>query len=87
MKAGHLVVHTGPYGLVCHPIYLGLIVAVLATALQKGTGFALLAVALVTLAFSAKARREERFLRKELGEDAYDSYARKTPMLVPFVQL
>jgi len=70
-----------------HPIYSGLIFAVLATALQKGTGFALLAVAVVTLAFSAKARREERFLRKELGEGAYDAYARKTPMLVPFVQL
>ena len=87
MKAGQLVVDTGPYRLVRHPIYSGLIFAVLATALQKGTGFALLAVALVTLAFSAKARREERFLRKELGEDAYDAYARKTPMLVPFVQL
>jgi len=87
MKAGHQVVSTGPYGLVRHPIYSGLIFAVLATALQKGTRFAVLAVAVVTLAFSAKARREERFLRKELGEDAYDAYARKTPMLVPFVQL
>ena len=87
MKAGHQVVDTGPYGLVRHPIYSGLIFAVLATSLQKGTGFALLGVAVVTLAFSAKARREERFLRKELGEGAYDAYARKTPMLVPFVQL
>jgi hypothetical protein len=34
--------------------------------------------------FWAKARREERFLRTELSEDAYDAYARKTPMLVPF---
>jgi protein-S-isoprenylcysteine O-methyltransferase Ste14 len=39
----------------------------------------------MTLAFWAKARREERFLRTELSEDAYDAYARKTPMLVPFV--
>ena len=87
MKAGHQVVDTGPYGLVRHPIYSGLIFGVVATALQKRTGVALLAVAVVTMALSAKARREERFLRKELGEDAYDAYARKTPMLVPFVQL
>src|SRR5262249_15596627 len=68
MKAGHQVVDTGPYGLVRHPIYSGLIFGVVATALQKRTGVALLAVAVVTMALSAKARRGERFLRKELGE-------------------
>jgi protein-S-isoprenylcysteine O-methyltransferase Ste14 len=31
-----------------------------------------------------KARLEERFLREELGADAYDSYRRRVPMLVPF---
>jgi protein-S-isoprenylcysteine O-methyltransferase Ste14 len=34
-----------------------------------------------------KARVEERFLRTELGADAYDAYARKTAMLVPFVRV
>ena len=86
-KAGHHVVDTGPYRFVRHPIYSGLILATLATAIQKGTAFALLGVAVVTLAFCVKARREERFLRTELGEDAYDAYARKTPMLVPFGQI
>ena len=42
-------------------------------------------IAVVTLAYCVKARREERFLRTELGEGVYDAYARKTPMLVPFV--
>ena len=82
-KSGHHVVDTGPYRLVRHPIYSGLIFAALATAIQKGTSFAILGVALVTVAFMTKARREERFLRAELGEDAYDAYARKTPMLAP----
>lgn len=86
-KAGHHVVDTGPYRLVRHPIYLGLIFAAFATAIEKGTSFALLGAAIVTIAFYTKGRREERFLRAELGEDAYDAYARKTTMLVPFVRL
>jgi protein-S-isoprenylcysteine O-methyltransferase Ste14 len=84
-KAGHHVVDTGPYRLVRHPIYSGLIFAALATAIQKGTPFALLGVAVITLAFCIKARREERFLRSELDKNSYDAYARKTAMLVPFV--
>jgi protein-S-isoprenylcysteine O-methyltransferase Ste14 len=85
-KSGHYVVDTGPYRLVRHPIYSGLIFAALATAIQKGTSFAILGVALVTVAFMTKARREERFLRAELGEDAYNTYARKTPMLAPSIR-
>jgi protein-S-isoprenylcysteine O-methyltransferase Ste14 len=83
-KTGHHVVDTGPYRLVRHPIYSGLIFAASATAIEKGTSFALLGAAILTFAFYAKARREERFLRVELGEDVYDAYARGTAMLVPF---
>ena len=83
-KAGHHVVDTGPYRLVRHPIYLGLIFAAFATAIEKGTSFALFGAVLLTFAFYRRARREERFLRVELGEDAYDAYARSTAMLVPF---
>jgi len=83
-KAGHHVVDTGPYRLVRHPIYSGLIFAAFATAIEKGTSFALFGAAILTFAFYTRARREERFLRLELGEGAYDAYARKTAMLVPF---
>jgi len=83
-KAGHYVVDTGPYRLVRHPIYSGLLLAAFATAIEKGTSFALLGAAIWAVAFYTKARREERFLRAELGEGAYGAYARKTPMLLPF---
>jgi protein-S-isoprenylcysteine O-methyltransferase Ste14 len=86
-KAGHRVVDTGPYRLVRHPIYTGLIFAGFATAFEKGTSFPLLGAAILTASFYAKARREERFLRTELGPDAYETYARKTPMLVPFTRV
>lgn len=85
-KAGHYVVETGPYRLVRHPIYSGIIAAGVATAIVKGTSFAIIGAALMTVAFYTKARREERFLRAELGEDAYDTYASKTAMLLPFVR-
>src|SRR5580704_8347736 len=48
-KAGHHVVDTGPYRLVRHPIYSGLIFAAFSTAIQNGTSFALLGVAIITL--------------------------------------
>ena len=86
-KVGHWVVDTGPYKLVRHPIYFGLIFAALATAIQKATPFALLGFAVITLAFGIKARREERFLRSEIGSNAYNAYARKTAMLVPFMRI
>lgn len=86
-KAGHHVVDTGPYRLVRHPIYSGLLFAALATAIQEGTAFALLGVAILTLAFCMKARREERFLRAELGANTYDVYALKTALLVPFFRI
>jgi protein-S-isoprenylcysteine O-methyltransferase Ste14 len=86
-KAGHHIVDTGPYRLVRHPIYSGLIAAALATAIEKGTSMALIGAALMALAFYTKARREERFLRRELGEDAYSAYARTTPMLLPLVRI
>ena len=84
-KTEHRVIDSGPYSLVRHPIYSGLILAVFATAIEKGTSLALLGTAIMAFAFYSKARREERFLSAELGEGAYDAYARKTAMLVPFV--
>jgi protein-S-isoprenylcysteine O-methyltransferase Ste14 len=83
-KAGHHVVDTGPYRLVRHPIYSGILFAAFATAIENGVWFSLLGAAILTVAFYTKARREESFLRVELGEGAYAAYARKTAMLVPF---
>lgn len=84
-KADHRVVDTGPYGLVRHPIYTGIILSSTATAILRGTALAWLGAAVMTLGWHIKARLEERFLREQLGADAYDDYARRVPMLVPFL--
>src|SRR5271154_357398 len=70
-KEGHRVIDTGPYALVRHPIYTGLIAATLATAAAKATLPALAGLVLITLGLWLKARVEERFLATELGPDDY----------------
>ncbi len=70
-----------------HPIYTGLIAAALVTALETGSAISLAGVVFVVVGFWMKARLEERFLRAELGAEAYDAYARRTPMLVPWTRL
>ena len=87
LKEGHHVVTTGPYRLVRHPIYTGIIIATFATAIDKGTYVALAGAVLMLVGWFIKARVEERFLREQLGSEAYDAYARRTAMLVPFVRI
>jgi len=84
-KAGHHVVDTGPYSLVRHPIYTGIITAAFAVFLLKGTLIALAGVAVMIAGFYIKAKLEERFLRQELGVDAYNAYASRVAMLIPFI--
>lgn len=86
-KQDHRVIDTGPYRLVRHPIYTGLIVAILATGAAVATVAALFGAALITFGLWQKARMEERFLIVELGSDAYGSYRRRVPMLIPFQPL
>ena len=83
-KEGHVVVDKGPYGIVRHPIYTGILGAAVATAAVFATLPAILGAVGIIVGYWIKARVEERFLRGELGADAYDSYRRRVPMLVPF---
>jgi protein-S-isoprenylcysteine O-methyltransferase Ste14 len=83
-KADHQIIDTGPYGIVRHPIYTGIILAAFATGILRGTIFALAGVLFIFLGFWIKARLEERFLREQLGAANYDSYSSRVPMLVPF---
>ena len=84
-KQEHRVIDTGPYAFVRHPIYTGLIIALLATAIAEATFGALAGAILVTVGLWLKARVEERFLMVELGPDHYGSYYCRVPMLIPFL--
>lgn len=83
-KPDHRIVDTGPYGLVRHPIYTGILLAVFATVLLRPGVFGIAGAALLAASFVIKGRLEERFLMQELDADAYEGYRRRVPMLVPF---
>ena len=84
-KEDHRVIDTGPYGIVRHPIYTGLIFGMLVTGVAIGMVTTILGAILISLGMWQKGRMEEVFLSKELGEDAYGAYCRRVPMIVPFM--
>jgi protein-S-isoprenylcysteine O-methyltransferase Ste14 len=83
VKTDHVLVRTGPYGWVRHPIYTGLLTAILGTAIARGDLRGLLGVVLCTIAFVIKLRIEERWMREVFGEE-YQRYSKEVPALVPF---
>jgi protein-S-isoprenylcysteine O-methyltransferase Ste14 len=83
--ADHRVVDTGPYALVRHPIYTGLIMGAVAMAGLQAKPWAIAGAALFSLGFTLKARVEERFLEREIG--GYDAYRRRVSMIVPLPRL
>jgi len=83
LKDGHYIVDTGPYGIVRHPIYFGIIFAALMTAGLDATIVGALGFISLTLGVTVVARLEERFLHEQLGAQAYEAYSARVPMLVP----
>ncbi len=82
LKKDHAIIDSGPYRFVRHPIYTGLIVAGVGTAVLEAKVLSFAGFAVMTAGLWIKARLEERFLSHELG-DAYRAYARRTGMLLP----
>ena len=82
LKQDHHLVCTGPYRWVRHPIYTGLLLAVLGTALVLGEWRGIVALVLLIAAHTLKARREETLMVRHFGS-AYEDYRRKTRFLVP----
>lgn len=84
LKKGHVLVRTGPYRWVRHPIYTGLLLAIFGTALARNDWCPLLGFVIVTASFIRKLSVEERWM---LGafEDEYRDYKARVPALIPFV--
>jgi protein-S-isoprenylcysteine O-methyltransferase Ste14 len=82
LKHDHRIICTGPYAIVRHPIYTGYIVGLLGSAISAARVDAFAGVAILTISFVVKYRREERVMTKEFGE-TYTRYLRQTPALFP----
>jgi protein-S-isoprenylcysteine O-methyltransferase Ste14 len=84
-RADQGLVTTGPYRLVRHPIYLGLVLLATGQALAFGSWPALLIVVSgVVPTFAWRAHAEERLLSRTLGE-RYAVYRQRTKMILPHV--
>ncbi len=82
-KEGHRLVDTGPYAVVRHPIYTGLLLAALATAVLEATWPSWAGFVMFALGLWLKASLEERFLSRELGAETYARYVARTGKLLP----
>ena len=81
----HRLVTVGPYRLVRHPIYTGMLCMLLATGLSFSRPIALLLAVLVFLVGTIiRVRSEEKLLREAFGAE-YDAYRRRVPAILPFV--
>lgn len=84
VKQDHELVERGPYRWVRHPIYTGLLMAYLGTALAQAEWRGLLGTAIIGVSFWFKLRLEERWMRETFGA-RYEDYMRRVKALVPGV--
>jgi protein-S-isoprenylcysteine O-methyltransferase Ste14 len=83
LKENHELIQRGPYRVVRHPIYSGLLLMILGTAILIGQVGGFVVLGFCACGLWVKLRREEAWLTKHLPE--YSEYMRRTRALVPFV--
>jgi len=83
-KQGHELVKTGPYRFVRHPIYTGLLIMSLGTAIETGQAHCWLSIPVTAIGFWIKLTQEERLLLRHFPGD-YPAYQKQVKALVPFV--
>ena len=84
LKEDHTIIQTGPYSFVRHPIYTGLLIAVVGTLLTEITLAAIAGAVVLTIGLIMKIRQEERLLTNHFGA-AYDDYRIQVAGLIPYV--
>jgi protein-S-isoprenylcysteine O-methyltransferase Ste14 len=82
VKQDHELIRSGPYRYVRHPIYTGLLLAFVGTALARDEWRGVLAVFIVYVALWRKYRLEERWMTEQFG-DAYRRFRDEVPALLP----
>ena len=82
--SGHHVISTGPYGIVRHPGYTGMLLGVLSSGFALGSWIAFIPIAFITIGILIRVMLEDRFLRANL--EGYETYSgRVRHRLVPWI--
>jgi len=84
VKQRHTLTCRGPYTIVRHPIYTGILLALLGVAFIVGQVRGLLGVGVLALSYWLKLRIEERFMLEQFGAD-YRRYQERVKALIPYV--
>jgi protein-S-isoprenylcysteine O-methyltransferase Ste14 len=84
IKEDHELIQAGPYRLVRHPIYTGILLAVFGTAFCRGRMLDLVLFLFLFVVFWIKLKVEESFMAKQFPE-AYPPYRKSTKALVPYI--
>jgi protein-S-isoprenylcysteine O-methyltransferase Ste14 len=80
----HELITSGPYAIVRHPIYTGLLTAFAGSAIARGEWRGVLATVLLVIVLWRKLRLEDEWMLSRFGE-AYRTYAGRVRRLVPYV--
>jgi protein-S-isoprenylcysteine O-methyltransferase Ste14 len=84
LKGGHELITRGPYALVRHPIYTGLLTMFVATVIVLGHVAGIIAMPLVFVSIWIKLRYEEKLMLQKFP-DEYAAYQRRVKRLIPFI--
>jgi protein-S-isoprenylcysteine O-methyltransferase Ste14 len=84
IRVDHKLIRTGPYSVVRHPIYTGILFGFAGTAIIIGDLLALVAFFLILATYLWKIWMEEKYLQEEFG-DAYARYKKEVPALIPLL--
>lgn len=85
VKQTHELICSGPYRWVRHPIYTGLLLAFIGSALTVGQWRGVVGILIVYVTLRRKSRVEEHYMTETFG-DRYRQYQREVPALVPFIR-
>lgn len=84
VKQNHELISRGPYALVRHPIYSGILLALVGTAIAMGEVRAFIGLGLAFIAFLLKSGAEEQLMRQEFSAE-YARYSQRVRRLIPFI--
>jgi protein-S-isoprenylcysteine O-methyltransferase Ste14 len=84
LKGGHELITSGPYALVRHPIYTGLLTMFVATVIVVGHVAGIIALPLVFVSFWVKLRYEEKLMLEKFPNE-YAAYQQNVKRLIPLI--